>query len=383
MEPPPVAAFPPASFRTDVGTEEWSSYLDTWIFVIQYELRQSSDSFFAYIQKDDSLITFVTSYIHESSESNGDSSSNEPKPRALRREVFILTHRCLLEIDPPPEKLLHRTFLTEFSNVYMKSAALRQLYEKLWILHQDQIEKTLSPVKSSLTKRLESLKGHEDQQLCINLKSLAPLLRVSDGIAGFFMVGSEFVDALTTAYNTKNSLLRKRIAIVSCLGLLSLLHGDKPNISLVVDHLYSMKASAESSEKAKPDAISLLSELATNSPLLQRLRNLQGSDTGRVNGLLASLEKFRKTPGLRPKRNLHKGKGKVLDVKDIGHEGANLHAHRMSLVTQIQDLFPDLGSGFVMKLLEEYSDDVEVVTSHLLEDSLSPHLRDIDRTEEL
>jgi activating signal cointegrator complex subunit 2 len=54
----------------------------------------------------------------------------------------------------------------------------------------------------------------------------------------------------------------------------------------------------------------------------------------------------------------------------------------MSLVTQVQDLFPDLGSGFVMKLLDEYQDDVEQVTAHLLDDSLPPHLADLDRSEQ-
>ncbi|EME40293.1 hypothetical protein DOTSEDRAFT_74933 [Dothistroma septosporum NZE10] len=55
--------------------------------------------------------------------------------------------------------------------------------------------------------------------------------------------------------------------------------------------------------------------------------------------------------------------------------------HRLSAVTQIQDLFPDLGSGFVLKLLDEYSDDVEQVTAHLLDESLPGHLSGLDRTE--
>jgi len=54
----------------------------------------------------------------------------------------------------------------------------------------------------------------------------------------------------------------------------------------------------------------------------------------------------------------------------------------LSLVTQVQDLFPDLGSGFVLKLLDEYNDDVEHVTTHLLDDSLPPHLQLVDRKEQ-
>jgi len=55
----------------------------------------------------------------------------------------------------------------------------------------------------------------------------------------------------------------------------------------------------------------------------------------------------------------------------------------MSMITQIQDLFPDLGSGFVHKLLNEYNDNIEQVTAHLLEDDLPPHLQSLDRTETL
>jgi len=55
----------------------------------------------------------------------------------------------------------------------------------------------------------------------------------------------------------------------------------------------------------------------------------------------------------------------------------------MSFITQVQDLFPDLGSGFVVKLLDEYNDDVEQVTAHLLDDSLPPHLKAADRSEQM
>ncbi|KAL9116514.1 MAG: hypothetical protein Q9187_006960 [Circinaria calcarea] len=62
---------------------------------------------------------------------------------------------------------------------------------------------------------------------------------------------------------------------------------------------------------------------------------------------------------------------------------ANVHVHKLSLVTQIQDLFPDLGSGFIVKLLDEYNDDPEQMTAHLLEDTLPAHLKQADRTENI
>jgi activating signal cointegrator complex subunit 2 len=55
----------------------------------------------------------------------------------------------------------------------------------------------------------------------------------------------------------------------------------------------------------------------------------------------------------------------------------------MSIISQIQDLFPDLGASFIVKCLDEYNDDIEQVTAHLLEDSLSPYLSEADRSEKL
>ncbi|KAI4153127.1 MAG: hypothetical protein L6R39_001650, partial [Caloplaca ligustica] len=82
-------------------------------------------------------------------------------------------------------------------------------------------------------------------------------------------------------------------------------------------------------------------------------------------------------------RRADKGKGKQKDEYGHGAFDGRLHVHKMSLVTQIQDLFPDLGSGFIVKLLDEYGDDSEQVTAHLLDDSLPPHLQCLDRSESL
>lgn len=51
-----------------------------------------------------------------------------------------------------------------------------------------------------------------------------------------------------------------------------------------------------------------------------------------------------------------------------------------SLVSQVKDLLPDLGEGFIIKCLEEYHHNAEIVINHLLEDNLSPHLLELDHT---
>jgi activating signal cointegrator complex subunit 2 len=74
-----------------------------------------------------------------------------------------------------------------------------------------------------------------------------------------------------------------------------------------------------------------------------------------------------------------KGKSRVSE----GEIQTEMHIHQMSQISVIQELFPDLGSGFVALLLDEYGDDVETVTARLLEDSLPPHLAEADRSAQL
>ncbi|XP_044144456.1 activating signal cointegrator 1 complex subunit 2 [Bufo gargarizans] len=51
-----------------------------------------------------------------------------------------------------------------------------------------------------------------------------------------------------------------------------------------------------------------------------------------------------------------------------------------SLVSQVKDLLPDLGEGFILRCLEEYGHNPEGVINHLLEENLSPHLQELDRS---
>ncbi|XP_073527728.1 activating signal cointegrator 1 complex subunit 2 [Phyllobates terribilis] len=51
-----------------------------------------------------------------------------------------------------------------------------------------------------------------------------------------------------------------------------------------------------------------------------------------------------------------------------------------SLVSQVKDLLPELGEGFILRCLEEYGHNPEIVINHLLEENLSPRLQELDRS---
>uniref|UniRef100_A0A8C5TX85 Activating signal cointegrator 1 complex subunit 2 n=1 Tax=Malurus cyaneus samueli TaxID=2593467 RepID=A0A8C5TX85_9PASS len=54
-----------------------------------------------------------------------------------------------------------------------------------------------------------------------------------------------------------------------------------------------------------------------------------------------------------------------------------------SLISQVKDLLPELGEGFILACLEEYGYDTEQVINNILEDKLVPYLDKLDRRMQL
>ncbi|XP_053324531.1 activating signal cointegrator 1 complex subunit 2 [Spea bombifrons] len=72
-------------------------------------------------------------------------------------------------------------------------------------------------------------------------------------------------------------------------------------------------------------------------------------------------------------------------IKEPECEGAAAYTHLTdveldSLVSQVKDLLPDFGEGFILSCLEEYGNDPEKVINNLLEENLTPRLQELDRT---
>jgi len=286
-----------------------------------------------------------------------------------------------LEVKSAPKTLLNWTFVSDFSHAYSKSHSLEIFLDTLWQKRQTEIEISLKELKASLLKRLESVEPNTAEN---DLKRLAPLLRASHDAGVFLTAGSDLIDALMASYKAGSQTFRQRIVVVTYLGLIACLKGEKPNHSMLFDHLYSLKALAG---KAGTD-VTLLSDLVTNTPLLAKLNSsVTGKDAERARTLAASLAPYRSATLARPRvasrRRTGKGKGHAQDSFGHGAVSNEQHVHRMSLITQVQDLFSDLGSGFIARLLDEYSESVEQVTAHLLDESLPPHLSGLDRAAQL
>ena len=208
-----------------------------------------------------------------------------------------------------------------------------------------------------------------------------PLLHQLPDVAAFLMTGSDLLDSIDTAYVKADDGFRKVAVMYVYLGFVGLLTCSEPSISALSDHVYSLKSSR------KADGPTLLSDLVSKTPLPPKLKEVVGpQDPARLSKLENLLAVLCQNENARPKhlvrRKIDKGKGRSHD--EFGHDAfGGMHVHRMSKITQIQDLFPELGSGFVVKLLDEYQDDVELVTAHLLDESLPAHLSGLDRSLQL
>lgn len=367
--------------------EEWEACLDAWLALAGAHLSLPNSDFTQLSTKDDSLSTFLTSYASETAR-DASPAANATKSKQLRRQCFLLAHR-LLESEHPPEVLLHWGFLADLSKVYgrIQGSKLTTLVLRK---HLAALEGSMASLKTYLTSHLDvGLKG-DLKTVEVQLKRLNHLLYASSEASAFFMAGSDFLDSLISCYKIMNPPLRKAIITTTYLCLIGLTEGEKPNFSSLVDQLYSLKAVAEG-HKTGPTNVndSMVAELVTITPILKQVQQrieTSGSGSNRAKMVLLSLSAFKKAGGSgRPVRLIRRkiDKGKGVSNGDSGFGNEQVHVHRMSLVSQVQDLFPDLGSGFVVKLLDEYSDDVEQVIAHLLEGSLPSHLENADRSEAL
>lgn len=381
MSLPQFAPFPDAEVRQSIHPDDWQLYLNSWASLTDLYLRLN-DQQFASARKDvDSLGLFLISFFHELAIDD----SLAPKVILLRKKSFLLLHRIWSGQDVE-DAFLNWPALADICHAFTKSEQFRKLIQALWTRKSGVIERSLQTAKTSLIRNLDSKRPEETER---TLDRIAPLLKASPDASVYMLTGSDFLDALASAYLKVPYGMQKKLVTTAYLGLTATLEGPKPNYSLLSDHLYALKSSEEQERKKEPGKITLVADLVTNTPLLEKIRDKAvAPEAGRVRNTAASLSAFRQPGVTRPKRlvrrKIEKGKDKA-EAEDYGHGAFNgeIHIHRMSVVTQIQDLFPDLGAGFLVKLLDEYNDNIEQVTAHLLDDSLPSHLANADRSEQL
>ncbi|KAL8819563.1 MAG: hypothetical protein Q9223_002036 [Gallowayella weberi] len=377
MELPSFAPFPPPNLKKEIVPEAWEMCIDAWILLAQGHLLLTRDAFSLKVSQDPSVVEFLSSYVEDNARHLD--SSVDSKSILLKRSCYLLVHRCLTELKRRPPPFVAWQFLSDLCILYAKSPSLNTLLQDVW--QSEDLGSKFQKHKSSLTHNLENAASKQEQSdLGMTLERTAALLKSCPDYGQFLMLGSDFIDALSALYDRAEPFLRKRTVVLSYRCFSALMHSSKPKFSMLLDHLYALKSSKKQH--------SLLSALCSSTPFVRMLRDqITGADAVRGEKLIRELSTLEGTGTLPPKRNkaargrADKGKGVQRDEYGHGAFDGGVHVHKMSLVTQVQDLFPDLGSAFVIKLLDEYDDDIEQVTAHLLDESLPPHLQSLDRSE--
>ncbi|TFB06551.1 Activating signal cointegrator 1 complex subunit 2 [Trichoderma ghanense] len=385
---PPVAPFPKASWRQHISPDEWEALSEAWIALSQAYLDLDDAAFKKETADDSPLTTFVSTFVEEAAaESESDAKTiiaSSWSPRLLKT-ILRLASR-ILTASPPPPRLLDAHFLAGFARIFPKRHTA-PLLARLFASHAAPLEASLLGLKKLLIPHLDAGSKGDLKLVERELARLNPLLHASPDACMLLLAGSDFFDGLVTCFRVVNPPLRKTIITTVYLCLVGLTEVEPPKWSMISDQLYAIQVAAEAHKKGplNPND-SLGADLVTNTPILKTLLRKVESSTStpsNIKNRITALESFKTGIIVRPKklvkRKLDKGKGREAP-EDVQ---AEMHVHQMSQIAHVQDLFPDLGAGFIVKCLDEYHDDVEQVIANLIDETLPPHLATADRSEPL
>lgn len=376
---PSFAPFPPVDVLKQLLPDELEACLGAWTLLAHGYLLLPQVMFSKKVAEEPSVTEFLVSYMSENLQVDT-YLLNAPKVRALRSNVFRLTHRTFMESAAIPSQLLEYVFLENLSvlygapNLHGHNPNLSDMIIKAWdVSSSDDAPPSFAKQRASLIRALNTSK----QDILTELDELfirtACVLSVSYQYGQYLTVGSDFLDALS-GYFQSNARVQKGIVIVAHLCLTSLIHPKKPMFSTLIDHLYAMKSS--------PAGKSMLQTLCSTTSFLRKLRHsLSGAEAARAQPLMDELRTFKIDV---------KGKGKATDRKVPKHRKARRisssderfaqEMERITLVTQIKDLFPELDTHVINDLLHKNNGDMERVTAHILDGSLGAHAAQPEKT---
>lgn len=395
---PSLAPFPDRSIISSVLPEEWQACLDAWIFAVEFRLRLLPDHFRHFeLSSNASGMPFLLSYYRQWDYDPKVDISYRPKDAKelkLHRQCFLLARRLLIEADLPYD-CSQQDFFVLIANISLAlgpNVSWKETLEMAWKRSKDQITAAIEMCKNPLIRELPRGWPSPPDAVLLGLRRATALTKALPEAGEFLMTGSDYLDSLATGYPSLSNdpkgdevlELSKRLTENLYVCFRSLMISIPPNISLLLDHLYSLKTAADRkndnlSLKASPDCQTILSSLVCTTSFLRHLDVfLATNEQKRGSTLLMALRAYREQtshlhpPVVKKRDTLQKGKGKgKASLKD------DMHIHQASQISQIHDLFPELSSTYIVRLLDYFSGDIEAVTAALLEpESLPVNLRD-------
>ena len=379
---PPLPFYPEKDVRASLPSAEWEACLDSWLFSLEFRLRLSDKDFSKIkLSLGASGVDFLLSFLRSYSTIDVTTSRTQ-KERMLYKRAYLLLRRLLLVTEVPLDyanrTLLH---LLELASVTYSSVADWQSSIKImWKKYSKRLSRALEEWKTEVTKDLAS--SLDLDSLVDEFHSMNAFVKFSADAGLVMMTGSDFLETLMDSYDrlqagSREVPLSRALTEHIFYCLRSLMADGSSHGSLLLDHLYLMKADAEQKANAKHNEATLCSSLICTTSFLKHLASDPSVSSGkRGQGLLDFFTTYRQNtnhlhaPTALRRKRVAKGKGKA-------NPNEEMHFHKASQISQVHDLFPTLPNHYILRLLDHFNDETEAVVAALLEpDSLPADLRD-------
>ena len=364
----PITSFPLKTIRDQISPDDWSFYTNIVTEVVQSWLSCSSESFSSILESNSSIVPFLISFFAELAEASwNDSSIYSSQTLALRQKCLLLSCRVLYLTTIPLSSFGLKYISQLCSNFYEKNSLIRLLQGAVQKRYKE-LDEIIHESKAYVIRQLPSAQHGKLHHVLVDLSCVCRLFPRTGVI---MMTGSDLLDLTIECYGKIPAELRASLITIIFLSLRSLVEIDEPNYSVLFDHLYSLTSSAKVSSGAKQ----VLADLIRMTPLKQMIRVIKHANSvDRATSLLKHLQPFGEEFKCRMPSD-KKGKSKAIFSYSRTELETNTNAmqnpYRMNLASQVVDLFPDIEMSIVLKLLDDYQDDVEAVTSHILEAPVS------------
>ena len=380
---PPLADYPTASVRSTLPPAEWQACLDSWLFSLEYRLRMRDEHF---SKLPSTLIgtQFLVSFCRNP-QATGQAAVGS-KEAQLHRRAYLLLKRLLLATNSVeawgPEILMDRLLLAD--EAFHRISDWQRTVTALKKRQKSHFSTAIEVWKSTTQRGLEAL--HVDSEVIVGMGRMNSLIRIQPDVGLALMTGSDYLESIITAYSKNDLPSQGSLSFKHTLtghlyhGLRSLMSDQTRHISLLLDHLYLLRAESNRMNKtSKTQEETVLSSLVCTTAFLRHLtRDVAVSETkrgqGQIDGLSAYRDQSKHLHHLPPirKHESRKAKGRANDDLDI-------HVHKAAQISQVHDLFPSFSNAYIVKLLDHFEDDVEQVIAALLEpDTLPENLREPD-----
>ncbi|CAF9927479.1 MAG: hypothetical protein GOMPHAMPRED_004407 [Gomphillus americanus] len=370
MPLPPFVPFPPAKLRKQIDPSEWTAFISAWSSLTRaYTALPEQDFATQVLRQETKAGEFLLSFVRYASQANGRFMETEAE-KSLKQSCLALVLRLRKLNLERQLKIVTPSFIEDLCLLYAESPALRDVADDLWRKCRKTSEAEVSAWKHAKIESLTSFSAKAGSKMQDKLIRLVVCVKTSPSIGSFLMEGSDFLDACLAAWKGLEGKDSRRVAVIAFYCLAGLIEDEPKNISLLWDHLYTLKMDY-AERKDQKELPSLLEQLLETTPLLEQLEKEDLADHGRGQTTLQAMQKIVETSGLQrfrtPSKSDKKGKGRATDTAD-----EEIYIHKMSLITQVQELFPALEPSRILQLLHEYHDDPESVIAYLLDNPPSP-----------